>query len=323
MTIFLLIFLVIFVVGLVFLTFSADLLVRGASELAKLLGVSPFVIGATVVAYGTSMPEFVVSAFASVEDAGAIALGNVIGSNLFNTGLILGMAALISPINIHKKLLRKVLRLELPMNIVLTLIVGAAGIALFIARWNGIVLLIGFSTYIVLVFKQEWASRGRRIEKDEYQKPVKPFSKYMLFGTATIIGLGGLLMAAKLMVDSAIVIASLMGVSERVIGLTIVALGTSLPEMAAAVVAAVKKQSELVLGNLIGSNIFNLGLILGTAAAIRPIPIVSSHFFDSGFLLVNALMITFFIISRKRVSRPEGALLIGCYFLFATLLWFV
>ena len=291
--------------------------------MAKLLGVSPFIIGVTIVAYGTSMPEFVVSAFASVEEAGAIALGNVIGSNLFNTGLILGIAALISPIVIRKELLGQVLRLELPLNVALTVFVGAAGAAILIERWMGVALLIVFVLYMFLVLRKEWSQRGQRIKNDEFQKSNIPASKFVLSSTATIFGLAGLLISAKLMVDSAVIIANLMGVSERIIGLTIVALGTSLPEMAAATAAAVKKQSELILGNLVGSNLFNLGLILGAASVIRPIPVESGHFFDTGFLMLNAVLITFFIISRKKVSRAEGATLVACYLLFAILLWVV
>ncbi len=321
MTFYLFIFLILFAVGLVFLTFSADLLVRGASKLAEVLGVSPFVIGATIVAYGTSMPEFMVSSIASINEAGPIALGNVVGSNLFNTGLILGMAALVFPLTIDKPLMSKLKRIELPFIIILT---GAAFVVSFagqVTRPEGIALLAIFSAYIILTLRKEWADRKERQLHEEAEKePVKKRA-LAVYGLATLMGLAGLLISARLMVDSAVVIAELLGVSERIIGLTIVALGTSLPEMAAAVAAALKKESKLVLGNLIGSNLFNLGLILGTAAALRPIPVQpEGHFLDFGFLMVNALLITLFVVTKRGISRWEGAVLVSYYVAFAVML---
>ena len=320
MTFYLLLFLVLFCLGLVFLTFSAELLVRGSSDLAALLGVSTFVIGATIVAYGTSMPEFMVSSLASLQGASSIALGNVVGSNLFNTGLILGIAALIYPIAVPDKLHKKLSRIETPYNLVLTLIVAVMSLGLVIGRGKGIVLLVFFCAYILIMMRNELADRKLRNQENEHKKKSKRASTktYILLILAIIIGLVGLLASARVMVEAAIMIAGLMGISERIIGLTIVALGTSLPELAAAVAAARKKETDMVLGNLIGSNLFNLGLILGAAAAIRPISLEpKGQLVDFGFLLVNAGMITLFLISWRKINRLAGCILVGCYGLFA------
>ena len=306
-----------FCFGLVILSGGAELLVRGSARLAKLLGISPFIVGAVIVAYGTSAPEFMVSVVASFKGAPDIALGNVIGSNLFNTGLILGIVALISPVLFD----RKQVRLELLLNIGLTVAVTMMAIHKIIETWMGLILLLVFGIYIFLTLKKEIIERDRRIE--EYGAPREGMTARSLAFSSIIVvlGIAGLFYGAKLMVDEAVAIARLMGISERFIGLTLVAMGTSLPEMAAAVAAAFKKHSELVLGNLLGSNIFNLGLILGAAAAIAPLRLQTDlSMIDFGFLLVNALMIAIFLRKGDRLLKIEGAVLCAMYGLFAACL---
>jgi cation:H+ antiporter len=306
-----------FCLGLLILSGGAEFLVRGSARLAKLLGISPFIVGAIIVAYGTSAPEFMVSVLASFKGAPGIALGNVVGSNLFNTGLILGTVALISPVLFD----RKQLRLELLLNIGLTVAVTLMALHKIIETWMGLILLLVFGMYIVLTLKKELTERSRRI--GEYGAPQEGMTARLLGFTSIIVvlGIAGLFYGAKLMVDEAVVIARLMGISERFIGLTLVAMGTSLPEMAAAVAAAFKKQSELLLGNLLGSNIFNLGLILGCAAAIAPLRLQPDrNMIDFGFLLVNALIIAIFLRRGDRLLRIKGAILCVMYVLFVACL---
>ena len=321
MTIYLLIFFVIFVAGLVLLSLSAELLVRGASRLATALGVSPFLVGATIVAYGTSLPEFVVSVFASLLGASPIALGNVIGSNLFNTSLILGVAVLISPMVIEPDLVGKLKRIEIPFNVLLTLLVAVMSLGMVIGQGKGLALLVVFCVYIILALRMELGERKMRnqgapqIEKGLSTRTVLAFVGAILFS------LMGLVVSAWFMVESAIMIARILDVSERIIGLTIVAFGTSLPELAAAISAARKGHTDMILGNLLGSNLFNLALILGAAAAIRPIFLdPKGQLLDFGFLLVNTGLVTLFILSGKRLGRMEGVSLVAFYALFALML---
>ena len=310
-----------FLTGLVYLSLSADLLVKGAGRLASSLGVSTFVVGATIVAYGTSLPEFVVSVIASIKGSGSIALGNVIGSNLINTGLILGIAALLSPLIIDRELIEKLKKVEIPFLVLLTVLVAAMSFGLMIGAWQGIVLLALFAAYLMLSLRTELGQREKRNNGQKASGSKTPAGKLSAYAGATVIGLAGLSIAAWFMVESAITLARMLGVTERFIGLTIVAFGTSLPELAAAVSAAKQKHVEMALGNLIGSNLFNLALILGTAAAIRPIALEpTGKYIDFGFLILNAGMATVFLLSGKRVGRVEGIALIATYAVFVILL---
>jgi cation:H+ antiporter len=307
----------IFCLGLVILSGGAELLVRGSARMAESLGISPFIVGATVVAYGTSAPEFMVSVVASFKGAPDIALGNVVGSNLFNTGLILGIVALISPVLFDQKQVR----LELLFNIGLTVTVALMALYDIIDTWMGLLLLCVFGIYIYLTLKKEISERGHRIEDNGAPPEGMTARSFTFISIIVLLGIAGLFCGAKLMVDEAVIIARLMGISERIIGLTLVAMGTSLPEMAAAFAAALKKHSELVLGNLLGSNIFNLGLILGAAAAIAPLRLQPDRsMIDFGFLLFNALIITIFLRTGDRLLRIEGAVLCAMYGLFAACL---
>lgn len=309
--------LLLFILGLAILSGGADLLVRGSSRLAMALGISPFVVGATIVAYGTSMPELMVSSVASFKGASPIALGNVIGSNLFNTGLILGFVAVIFPIHIN----RKTIRLETPFNIGLTLVLALFFLRSAILPWQGILLLALFACYILVTTKNELANRKKRLDENEEKPEHVSGRKYVLFGFYILLGIAGLFLGAQIMVDAAVDMARAVGISERIIGLTLVAFGTSLPELAASVAAAWKNHSDLVLGNLLGSNIFNLGLILGTSATIRTIPLAGQgNEMDLGFLIINALMIGLFLKTGDRITRTEGTVLMGFYVLFAVAL---
>lgn len=321
MEFYLLVLFILFGLGLLYLSLSADLLVRGASLLARALGVGPFIVGATIVAYGTSLPEMVVNSFASFKGAGSLALGNVVGSNLMNTGLILGLAVVISPIYITRRTSKSILSVELPFNFGLTMLVGIMGLGVALGRVHGLILLVVMAAYMILTVRKGLADRKETKAAEKSSVPPSSATDYFMYTLSILCGLAGLTIAARVMVDSAIVIAQLLGMSHRMIGLTIVAVGTSLPELAAALVAAIKKEHSLILGNLVGSNLFNLGLVLGTSAMIRPILIEQDgRLFDFGFLIANAIMIGIFMMTKNRISRLEGSVLITCYLIFILLL---
>ncbi len=321
MSFFIFTFIVILTGGLIFLSLSADLLVRSAGRFAKTLGVSPFIIGATIIAYGTSLPELVVSSLASYENAGALALGNVVGSNLLNSSLVLGVAALICPIFINKKLYGNFFRVEMPFFVGATFLVIAMGFGSSITRIMGGILLFVIAAYLLITLRE--GAKQRSEYTSSLKKEEKGLKKgdYIVLFLSIIFGLTGLAVSAKIMVDSAITIATLLGVSQRIIGLTIVAFGTSLPELAAAVAAGIKKKSDLVLGNLIGSNLFNLGMILGVSSLVRPLPVEpDGRILDFSFLGINALLVVGFLYFGKGITRTKGIFLLAFYSLFALLL---
>lgn len=296
--------------GGVFLYFGAEWLIRGASGLAAGFGVRPLVIGLTVVAYGTSMPELVVSSIAAVEGKGAIALGNVIGSNVANIGLILGITALIAPPRVEGGLMRR----ELP---VLFLTTASLPVLLFdgmISRGEGALLLAGAILYTVILF------RGAAGAGAQTSDGAKPQSR----GWQSLIAIGGLVClvaGGKVLVTGATGLARTAGLSERIIGLTIVAIGTSLPELATSLLAATRGHSSIAVGNVVGSNIFNVLFILGAAALIQPIAVpFPSVRTDILVLAVATTAVVVFLRSARSLTRLEGALMAGGYACFLAVL---
>lgn len=302
-----------FCLGIVVLYFGADWLVRGSSSLALNLGVSPVIVGLTIVAMGTSAPELVASLQAQLaQDAGAIVLGNVIGSNIYNVGLILGLAAIIGPLHVHSDIVRR----ETPIAIgvsALLLIMMFGGV---VYRWQGITLCILFIVYIL--FQIRLATSGKKLDTlaKEYTKELKPpkpakrgklwWMIFLIFG-----GMAALVLGARLLVDNAILIAESLGISQRVIGLTLVAFGTSLPELATTLVAAVKKQRDIAVANVVGSNIFNILLIIGTVATVRPITFDFDLMWrDGAFMLAVIVLMMLMILKGRRLERWQGAFLV-------------
>ncbi len=293
-------------VGLALVVFGADYLVEGASAVARRFGLSEFVIGLTIVGMGTSAPEMVVSFIGAFEGNADISVGNVIGSNIFNTLLILGLTALILPMAITPENRRK----DIPMNIftvaLLVLLgfkssffgIGADGLS----RWDGGILLLVFALYIWQAF-----SAGKpEGQKADDTPPMKIWlALLMILG-----GLAGLVFGGKLFVDSATGIARALGVSDKFIAITILAGGTSMPELATCVAAAVKKKGQLALGNIIGSNIFNVLLILGGSALIHPLSFVGISMVDLGVLLLSAvvLLTACFVGKKNMLDRTDGVL---------------
>jgi cation:H+ antiporter len=309
--------------GFLLLAWSADRFVDGASAVALIFNVSPLVIGLTIVSLGTSAPEIIVSAMAALQGNPGIAVGNAIGSNIINTALVLGITALIVPLNVHSSIIRR----ELP---VLLLVMGLAWMLLVdgtLGRMDGVLLLAGMATMLGWV---TWLGLSPQATPDPI---VTEFTEEMPVG----IGLGRalfllatgalvLLASSRMLVWGAVSVAQALGVSDLVIGLTIVALGTSLPELAASVMSAIKREHDIAIGNVIGSNIFNLLAVLGLPGLINPSrldPMVLSR--DYPVMLGLTLMLFAMAYGFKgpgRLNRVEGALLVVAFVAYQTLLYF-
>ncbi|MCK5391233.1 MAG: calcium/sodium antiporter [Deltaproteobacteria bacterium] len=296
-----------FVVGLILLFLGGEGLVKGASRIARILGISPVVIGLTVVAFGTSAPEFVVGLIAALKGASDIVLGNIIGSNISNIGLILGIGALISPLVIQIRLIK----VEVPIMIALSLILYGLAWSLNLGILQGIFLfgaLIAFTIYTYFGSKKEPAQIEEEFE--EYVGSGNSVWKQVAF---IVLGLTGLVIGARLVVDSAIFIARIAGVSELVISITAVAIGTSLPELSTTIIAAIRKEHDIIVGNIIGSNIFNIG-ILGVVSMVHPVTVDSSLLrFEFPVMIFFSVLLLPLMITGKRVGRLEGLLLLALY----------
>lgn len=297
-------------IGFTSLIFGANWLVNGASSLAKKHNISDLVIGLTIVAFGTSAPELVVNSVASVQGYSDIVLGNIIGSNNFNLFIILGIAGLIYPIQVQSSTAWKEIPISLLAAVLVMLFANNCFIGsnnLLINRLDGILLLLAFVAFLYYVFRQ------MRKEQNITLEPTQPMmtSNRKIWGLI-IIGLGGLILGGKLVVDNSVKIASLLGVSEKIIGLTIVAAGTSLPELVTSVVAALKRNSDIAIGNVIGSNIFNLLLILSISSFVNPIDYNPNFNTDLLILIAGTvfLFIAMFTGIRRKLDRWEAALLL-------------
>ena len=299
------------IVGFVLLIYGADWLVSGSSALASRFGVSSLVIGLTVVAFGTSMPEFIVSTIAAVENNTEIAITNILGSNSINTLIILGFTALIYPISSVKSCRKFDIPLSLAAGVLVLVLVWLGGGA--IQRWGGIVFLALF-----IWFMARNLSIAKQKSSDEIEeKHTFPVWKMLLL---ILVGLAGLVLGGELVVRGATFAAQAIGVSDAVIGLTVVALGTSLPELATSCMAAAKKNCDLALGNVIGSNIFNVFFILGTGAVIHPLPSYDGMWLDAVMVIVGSLMVMMYVYLTKNheIKRWHGALMILVYAVYLT-----
>ncbi len=290
------------------LYFGAEGLIAGSSSLARRLGITPLVIGLTVVAFGTSSPELVVSVTAALKEEPGIAIGNVVGSNICNIGLILGIAALIKPVKVDLKLIKIDFIILIGVTLLFLLIVSDE----FISRIDGLILLSILIAYIVTTLYMANKVRFKEIDLPIPIK-LKKHSEWIdiIFITG---GLLILIFGADLFLQGAKKIAIYLGVSNVIIGLSVVALGTSLPELATSVVAIIKKENDISLGNIIGSNIFNLLGILGAASIIHPIKTVDIGIIDYSLMLFLTLLIIPFAWTKLQVSRIEAIILLLIYF---------
>ena len=303
-----------FIVGLVALTLGAELMVRGASRIASALGISPLVVGLTVVALGTSSPELAVSIEAAWKGQGDIAVGNIVGSNIFNVLFILGLSALVVPLVVAQQLVR----LDVPLLICSSLVVLLLSSDGSLGRVDGALLFFGAVAYTSFLVWQARKERNREIV-DEYAEayPAAKTRRWINNAVLIVAGLALLVLGANWLVDSAVIFARQLGVSELVIGLTIVAAGTSLPEVAASVVAALKGERDIAVGNAIGSCIYNILLVLGLAALVAPgdIAVAQSLLnFDLPITLAVAIACLPIFYTGYRIDRWEGAIFLAYYF---------
>lgn len=296
---------VLLIAGLALIVFGAEWLVDGASSVARKAGLSEFVIGLTIVGFGTSCPELVVSLTGALQGNADVAVGNVVGSNLFNTLLILGVTALISPLVITRNNARR----DIPITLLATLILVVMSlVGNNITRFEGAIMLILFALYIYSCFKTD---TGLDDEEDALKKEKTVFISIIFI----LAGLAGLIFGGQLFVDNATLLAKQLGVSDKVIAITLLAGGTSLPELATCVVAAVKGKGQLALGNILGSNVFNILLILGTSAAIVPLSTAAMGLVDLAVLLMSSLMLILWTVtgSKNKLDRWEAVLMVLMY----------
>jgi len=300
----------------VFLIKGADFLVVGASAIARRFNISDLVIGLTVVAFGTSMPELFVNILASAQDNADIAIGNVLGSTIANILLILGISAFIYPLSVTKGTVWKGIPFSLLAAIVMGLLANDLLIDGFnvsaLTRIDGLVMLAFFLIFLYYSFSISHDIEGM---DDHLKLTTQKLSRSILF---VILGLIGLTLGGKWIVDGAITIASGFGMSESLVGLTIVAIGTSLPELATSAIAAYKKNVEIAVGNVVGSNIFNIFLVLGISATVKPLPFQTSSNLDIGVVILSSLLLFMFMFTGKKrsVDKWEGAVFIFLYVLY-------
>ena len=311
------------ILGVVLVLWGADKLTDGATGLARRFQVNDLVIGLTVVAFGTSLPEFVTSLFAAIKGSSAISLGNVIGSNIFNTLVIVGMTALTRPIWVSKSTLAK----DIPFALLSSLVFGVLCLDLwfnatdenYISRGDGLILLFFFVIFMYYTFSiARNKNEGEQVTKASLvQEASMPYWKIGLY---IVLGLVGLVLGGNLFVSGASGIAADLGVSEAVIGLTLVAGGTSLPELATSIVAAKKGNSAIAIGNVIGSNIFNVFFVLGICSFISPMNATSVSLTDIFILIFSMLLMWGFASTSRKISRWEGLVMVVLYCSYVTYL---
>lgn len=295
-------------VGLGLVVLGADWLVNGASSIARRAGISEFVIGLTIVGFGTSCPELVVSLSGAIEGNSDISVGNVVGSNIFNVLFILGLTAMFLPVGMTDKNRR----IDIPITIGVTILLVILGITgsmsgPVISRWEGVLMLLVFSVYFFYCFKSD--------SEDEFSETQQATLSITKSIALTLTGLAGLIFGGDLFVDSATALARQIGVSDKFIAVTILAGGTSLPELATSLVAAIKGKEQLALGNILGSNVFNAMLILGLSSVITPLSFASMTIVDIITLVLSAVLLLIWAYTgrKNRIDRREGAAMLLCY----------
>ena len=304
--------LILFLAGLALLIVGADLLVRGASRLSLSLGIAPLVVGLTVVAFGTSAPELAVSVKGALDGQTDIALGNVVGSNIFNILFILGLSALIAPLVVDRQLIRQ----EVPIVIGLSLLVGGMVLDLRLSAAEGALLVLLIAGYTLLLYFQGKNAPASEVTDDLLPTGPAWLSRLPAQLALILVGLGMLVLGSRWLVDSAITFAEMLGVSQLVIGLTIVAAGTSLPEVAASVTAALRGQRDIAVGNVVGSNTFNILGALGVSAMVAPSALTlppSMLAFDIPVMTAVAIACLPIFMTGNLIARWEGALFFAYY----------
>jgi cation:H+ antiporter len=315
---------ILFVIGLIFLIIGAEMLVRGASRAASRIGISPLIIGLTVVAFGTSAPELAVSIGGALTGEADIALGNIVGSNIFNVLFILGLSAIIVPLTFS----RQIIRLDVPLMITVSGIVLLISLDQVITRFDGMILVAGLIIYIMALVLLSVRTHTGTEKKDQNpqssQKTGEPVH-WLLNIFLVLAGLTLLVLGSRWFVNGAVSLAGYLGASELIIGLTIVAAGTSMPEVVTSVIAAIRGERDIAVGNVVGSNIFNILGVLGISSILSPSGISVSQAmiaFDIPLMIAVALACLPVFFTRGAISRWEGALFIGYYIAYTVYLIF-
>lgn len=300
--------LIILVIGFFLLIKGADFFVEGSSSVAKLLRVPSIIIGLTIVAMGTRLPECAVSVTASLSGNNALAVSNVIGSNIFNLLVVCGFCALFTPLAVQKDTIKR----DIPFSLICTFVMLILGwIGMSLGHLDGVIFLVIFAGFIIMMVRSALNARSEAQDGDEIE--VLPVWKCIVYiiGGAIAIKYGG-----DFVVDGASFIASAMGLSQNLIGLTIVALGTSLPELVTSIVAAKKDEVDMAVGNVIGSNVFNILFVLGIAATISPVAFIFENVIDIIVLIAVTLIIWFFAWSKNEINRKEGVAMLALYVIY-------
>lgn len=302
-------------IGIVGILWGADRFTDGAIAVARRFQINELIIGLTIVAFGTSLPEFITSFWGALKDNSGVSVGNIIGSNLFNTLVIVGASALASPIMIKASSVKK----EIPFALLASLafiflcfdrLLNNQAID-FISRGDGLILLLFFAIFLSYTFANAKQDQSEESEQDE----TTPLSSLKI-GFYLLIGLAVLIIGGDFFVSGAIQIAQNFGVSDAVIGLTIVAGGTSLPELATSVFAAKKGSSDLAIGNVVGSNIFNIFFVMGACSSVFPLAVGDISYLDFAMLIISMLLLWLFAATARKISRSEGAILLATYFIY-------
>lgn len=297
--------------GLVLLFIGGEGLIRGSSNLAIKIGITPLVVGLTVVAFGTSAPELVVSLKAALIGNSAISLGNVVGSNIANIALILGTAALVRPLEIHTKVIIREIPIMIGVSILLFLFLIDGELGLI----EGLIFVFGIAAYTTVNVMMAQKEKNKLVN-DEFQEGLKSKLGIPVSIVLIVAGLALLILGANLFVQSAVAIAKLFNISDAIIGLTIVAVGTSLPELVTSAIAAYKNESDIAVGNVVGSNIFNILSILGITALIIPISSAGISSIDFGVMIFTAIILLPLSRTGYKISRIEGSFLLAGYIVY-------
>lgn len=308
---------VLLVLGFAMLIKGADWFVGGASGIAGRLGIPQIVIGLTIVAFGTSAPEAAVSITAALKDNAGITIGNIVGSNILNILLILGLTAVIAPLAVKKN----TLRFEMPFLIGVSIVLLVTGLLGNIISLNdGIVMWLFFIAFFVYLIQVSKSERRNLTPEQKEAEDAKPKGKLWLMILLTCAGLALVILGSDLTVNSATYIAKTFGMSDRLIGLTIVAFGTSLPELVTSIIAARKKMSDIAIGNIVGSNIFNILFVVGTTALITPVAFSQDFVIDTCIAVGTSILLFLFCLRKQKLTRPGGVILLLCFAAYFTYL---
>ncbi|WP_342389365.1 calcium/sodium antiporter [Salinicoccus bachuensis] len=307
---------ILLVIGFVLLIKGADYFVEGASNIAVKLNVSPLLVGLTIVALGTSSPEATVAILAALDGSPGVVLGNVIGSNIVNITVVVGLTAMIAPLTVQSETVRKEIPFAMLAAVVLMILMADVALqgagANIINRGDGIIILLFFSVFLYYVFEMARKNRSSAVEKVDADAG-ESWLKNILF---TIGGLIAIIIGGEMVVSSATEIALALGMSEALVGLTIVAIGTSLPEIMTSVTAALKGKGDMAIGNVVGSNIFNIFFVTGTASTVAPIAAESKLFFDGWVMVALTVLLLIFSRTHFKIGRKEGAVLLIAYIIY-------